>query len=421
MTERLRVQRVDSSGSCLWDSLGVRLSLSETNQGDQAIVSDGTGGCIVAWHDTLSMIRIQRLDNFGTRAWGDSGITIDPGTQYVPSLIQVEPDKFVVAFGAQLKKIDAEGNLLWNGQGVNVGFGTRSIIADGQGGLIVYDGAGSSDNVLIVTQRIDSSGAFVWNGSFVILDDSAIFNVSGNPVALNGDGGATFAWTKKINGTIRSFTRRLRSDGTFVSSAGPVQVSSFNSGANGTWAIVPSVGDSKIYINADSRYGNSLYAQRMDSTATKIWDTNDVAVSLRQLGDLKTVSDGNGGAIIVGFDQSDFSIRTQQLSSHGNLGEVITAVEVKEHFFPQGLLLYQNYPNPFNSSTIIRYNIAKRSWVKIEVFNMVGQLERTIVDKMFEPGSYYINMNAEALPSAVYLYRMQTNQGTLSHKFIILK
>ena len=42
---RLRVQRVDSSGNFLWEQNGVRVSVSETNQGNQAFNSDGNGGC----------------------------------------------------------------------------------------------------------------------------------------------------------------------------------------------------------------------------------------------------------------------------------------------------------------------------------------------------------------------------------------
>jgi hypothetical protein len=59
-------------------------------------------------------------------------------------------------------------------------------------------------------------------------------------------------------------------------------------------------------------------------------------------------------------------------------------------FFPNGLdapvttvpqfSLEQNYPNPFASSTTLHFNVAERSNVKIEIFDIKGTLIRTLVD-----------------------------------------
>lgn len=419
---RLRVQRVDSSGNFLWGATGVRVSLSETNQGNQAIVSDGQGGCMVAWKDTMDVIRVQKLDVFGTRAWGDSGIMIVQSTQYTPKIVRVEPDKFVIAYGASLKKIDFNGNILWGGNVVNVGFGTRSIISDNSGGVIVYDGTGTSSNILIVTQKIDSSGVFVWNSPYIVLDDSSIFNVQGNPVRVNIDGGATFAWTKTVNNRIRSFTQRVSSDGSFVFPDGGIDISGNDSTSNGTWSIVSSHEDSKIYINADSRNNGSLFGQRVDSNGVPLWNVEDNVISWRQLGYIKVISDGNNGAIIVGFDQSDFSIRVQQVSVNGILGEVITSIRDSSwgNISPN-ILLHQNYPNPFNSSTIIRYHIPIRTKVLIEVYDIVGQTVCTLVDQVIEAGNHQVTFYANNLPSGIYYYKLSTNIKTKTNKLIILK
>ncbi|MBI4546471.1 MAG: T9SS type A sorting domain-containing protein [Ignavibacteriae bacterium] len=425
-TFRIRVQRVDSSGNLLWGSTGVRVSLSETNQDEQAIVSDRQGGCIVAWRDTLNMIKVQRIVNNGVRAWGDSGVIVEINTQYLPRLIQTEMDKFIVAYGASLRKLDIDGNMLWGGQAVNVGFGTRSVIADNDGGVIVYDGTGSSSNILIVAQRIDSSGVFVWKNPYVVLDDSSIFNVQGNPVAINVDGGATFVWVKRVGNFNRAYTQRVRSDGSLAFSGGPIEVSAFDSAANGTWAIVTSGHDSKIYINADGRNNNSLYGQRIDSSGNRLWNTNDNVISLRQLGYVDAITDAVGGFIVVGFDQSDFGIRTQQVSVNGNLGEIILSVRESLFEIPQQLYLYQNFPNPFNPHTKIRFEIPERAHVLLNVYNLMGQEVATLVDGVKEPGRYEVIFSAEggdasALSTGIYFYRLNAGNYTSVRKLILIK
>src|SRR5437879_3724739 len=85
---RLSVQRVDSAGHIVWDSGGVRVSLEEIGQGDQAIEPDGQGGCIVSWRDSLNTLWIQRIDSSGMRVWGDSGKYVLPQALTKPIIVQ---------------------------------------------------------------------------------------------------------------------------------------------------------------------------------------------------------------------------------------------------------------------------------------------------------------------------------------------
>jgi hypothetical protein len=90
--------------------------------------------------------------------------------------------------------------------------------------------------------------------------------------------------------------------------------------------------------------------------------------------------------------------------------------------------LSQNYPNPFNPVTTIRYSIKKRGHVKLSVFNVAGQLVKTLVDEVQgpKPGGYALtwdgrNNSGEAVASGVYFYKIMANDFIRTKKMVLLK
>ena len=78
---------------------------------------------------------------------------------------------------------------------------------------------------------------------------------------------------------------------------------------------------------------------------------------------------------------------------------------------PQGFALGTNYPNPFNPATIIPYELAGISPVKLEVFNILGQRIATLVDGTQEAGSYQAQWDGtdeagQAAAAGLYFYRL---------------
>ncbi|MBE0571281.1 MAG: T9SS type A sorting domain-containing protein [Ignavibacteriaceae bacterium] len=96
-------------------------------------------------------------------------------------------------------------------------------------------------------------------------------------------------------------------------------------------------------------------------------------------------------------------------------------VEKVEEEIPQSFTLYQNYPNPFNPSTTIKFALPVDSKVKINVFNSLGQLVETLMDKEMESGYHEVSFNASKLASGVYLYQMQAGENVSIKKMILLK
>jgi hypothetical protein len=79
-------------------------------------------------------------------------------------------------------------------------------------------------------------------------------------------------------------------------------------------------------------------------------------------------------------------------------------------------ILYQNYPNPFNPSTTISYEIKDRSYVKLMVYDIKGELISVLVNKEQEAGYYEVEFNGRDLinqihtgdlASGIYLYRIE--------------
>jgi len=108
--------------------------------------------------------------------------------------------------------------------------------------------------------------------------------------------------------------------------------------------------------------------------------------------------------------------------------EVITNVEDDEcgEILPYQFELSQNYPNPFNPVTTIEYSIPSRTDVTIEIFNMIGQKVRTLVNEAKSTGSYRIDWigtddAGRLVSTGVYLYRFQAGDVVQTKKMMLLK
>ena len=77
----------------------------------------------------------------------------------------------------------------------------------------------------------------------------------------------------------------------------------------------------------------------------------------------------------------------------------------------QKFQLIQNYPNPFNADTKIQFAVSDEAHVKVEVFNILGQKVRMLLDARKAPGRYLTlwdgkNENGMVVATGVYFVRM---------------
>jgi hypothetical protein len=88
--------------------------------------------------------------------------------------------------------------------------------------------------------------------------------------------------------------------------------------------------------------------------------------------------------------------------------------------------LAQNHPNPFSKSTLISYTLPVKGQVKLEVYNINGELVRTLQDQQQSAGTYNIewnglNNNGNQVTSGAYFYRLHTDRFIQTRKMFMLK
>jgi hypothetical protein len=83
--------------------------------------------------------------------------------------------------------------------------------------------------------------------------------------------------------------------------------------------------------------------------------------------------------------------------------------------------LHQNYPNPFNPVTVIPFSLDRAAEVRIDVLDMNGRVVLDAGTSRFAAGSHQIQVDASALSSGIYLYRMVSGGKTMMRKMTLLK
>jgi hypothetical protein len=88
---------------------------------------------------------------------------------------------------------------------------------------------------------------------------------------------------------------------------------------------------------------------------------------------------------------------------------------------PEGFRLFQNYPNPFNPSTTLDFSLSKKAFVRLTVFNLLGEQIAALVDGEKDAGVHHVFWDASNYPSGTYFYRLQVGSFMETKKLLLLK
>jgi len=170
-------------------------------------------------------------------------------------------------------------------------------------------------------------------------------------------------------------------------------------------------------------------------------DANDVSHFIWFSMALDTIGSGSDQHIQADFLKTtggnvSVKIKVYDVFPSGPLGETLSGsgdslstdlVKIWEPTpTPTHFQLRQNYPNPFNPTTEIQYQIPKQAYVTLQVYDLKGNLIKTLAGNVHQPGLYRVIWNGKneqgtAVASGIYLYKLSSPEKTLSNKMILLR
>lgn len=117
--------------------------------------------------------------------------------------------------------------------------------------------------------------------------------------------------------------------------------------------------------------------------------------------------------------------RLKQIDFDGTVNyssEVVANIEA----VPSDFELFQNYPNPFNPTTTIQFKVPETSDVSIVIYDMLGQVVKTLFTENVQAGKYSVDWNGTnnaglKMSSGSYIYRMTTGNFIETKEMILLK
>ena len=280
------------------------------------MVSDGSGGAIVAWQDGRKAtydwdIYAQRISATGASQWTANGVPIynSAGEQWYPA-----------------------------------------IVADGSGGAIIAWIDGDSGPVAVYAQRVNSAGALQWAAAGKVVVSSA--NLEHDiEMVTDGSSGAIIVWVDWCldygcyTGTV--YAQRLNSAGTRQWGTAAVEVAVIASGGDYSRPEIKVAPDgSGGAVVAWQEYTGDQWdvrAQRISSAGVLQWAAGGIAVAATSHRDWCPVimSDGSGGAVIAWSENKDdgtAGIRAQRVNSAGvpqwtEGGSVVFAAATAQEMF----------------------------------------------------------------------------------------
>ncbi|MFC1568131.1 hypothetical protein ACFL37_00350 [Candidatus Margulisiibacteriota bacterium] len=335
-------QRVGPGGALLWSEQGVPICLAEAGQFAPELIPDGAGGALLTWHDYRSGsgedIYVQRIDANGQPLWQADGIEISTasGTQWYPKLSADGSGGAIIVWtdgragsvnnNIYAQRIDLSGKTYWEKDGIPVCAApdnqeSPTITAVSEGVVIAWNDS-RSGNIDIYAQKLGVNGSPHWKKDGVAI---CIFPYSQEDpqVAADGSGGAVMVWTDHRAEMSDIYAQRIYSDGRIAWSENGRPVSQslgtqkkpiITKLKNEDWVILwENEEDVKLKVD--------LYAQKINSAGTPVWQTNGVPLAAvrGEQESAAAVAAPDGSIVAVWEDRrfGNYDIYSQKLSPDG--------------------------------------------------------------------------------------------------------
>ena len=347
-------QKVSSSGDILWGNNGLAVCTADEIQIGSRMVSDGSGGVIIAWEDTRNVNTIdeadlyaQRVSSAGSPMWTTNGVLVSDADEYQNSVL--------------LKSNNNHGAFLFwgNKYGYSNMFGedlfTQHLDSDGipqlqPNGVLIHHGMYGNAEEPMMVQTIPGQVLVAWkdyrydyNASLYIqlIDTSGnyLLEQDGRPLcveSLNGNmdtpqlatdfqNGGLLVWMEQRNPNLYNqiYVQRIDPSGNSLWTAGGVHVFSIDNGQQNPYVAGDGTGGAfVVWSGITANVNLHVYAQRLNASGSQVWNQ---PVELSHSVDFDDecygeVPDGESGVIIVWMagPWPDFYVLAQKLDPMGN-------------------------------------------------------------------------------------------------------
>ncbi|HDI83141.1 MAG TPA: T9SS type A sorting domain-containing protein, partial [candidate division WOR-3 bacterium] len=143
-------------------------------------------------------------------------------------------------------------------------------------------------------------------------------------------------------------------------------------------------------------------------------------------------NDARYAFVAIGADEKIYVVWQDSRLGNSDIyfskGEIITGIEENNSYSsPISFELMESYPNPFNASTSIKYTLPTRAHIELNIYNIQGQLVRTLLSGEKSPGTHKVNWDGRNergrnVSSGIYFYQLKMAGGIQkTRKMILLK
>ncbi len=122
---------------------------------------------------------------------------------------------------------------------------------------------------------------------------------------------------------------------------------------------------------------------------------------------------------------NDFPVRNKFIEKTYHFFENAVSMDVTDAELPKAYGLAQNFPNPFNPSTRIQFALPKKGHVSLKIYNVAGQLVKTLQNGVMDAGAHEISWDGSnnlgsSVASGVYFYKINAGDSYENMKKMVL-
>jgi len=438
------MRRFDQSASPLSDDRMVNDSLGRFYHGRPDLACDESGNLLVVWEDTrgsLLEIYAQLFDNSGNPTGGNLRVNCQGMiNNFAPSCDMSPAGGFVVVWSA------SEGNennvygrlfsssgepvdtcFMINDDGLSVDHLYPRVAMDSSGGFVVVWQDRREGQNRIYAQGFAPGGSEV-GANFAIYCDRADPLQYNADVDVNQRGDFVVTWTEPFLPSTMIFAQRYDSSGVRVDTNMAV-VDDLSAAPESPKVTLTDDGYFMVAWTDHRAQGSDVYFQTFlnglrQGSNRRVNDENEA------LQDLVDITTRSPFLYSVWRDNRVPGLGFSIFFNTVNFTETGVEDNPDEESSPTDFHLSQNYPNPFNPTTRIQYTVGTKQTqpvpVSLKIYNVLGQLVRTLVDEEKAAGSHRVTWDGrddrgQELSSGVYLYRLEIENLRVSRRMLLLK